>query len=343
MKGDIRHNFSSPLLAISLTTSLWKELKKITFSTFTFHLRATTKLHLPPYKGSTLRGAFGITFKDIVCAVSHKDCNICIIRLTCPYSYIFDTPVPDDSKRMRKYQRIPHPFIVEPPLDKEVIFESGSSLTFGLTLIGKTIDYLPYFIYTFDCIGKEKGIGKGRGKFEIARVTWIDSAGDEKLVYDGDKKVLISSQHPLTINDFSIFQNSGPIILSYLTPVRITYNNHLYSGIEFHVVIRNLLRRLSNLAYFHCGRELNVDFKQLIEKSKQIKTKSADIRWYDWERYSVRQDTKMKMGGVVGKIEYEGNLTEFLPLLKLGEIVHIGKGTAFGLGRYKLLFSIHIK
>ncbi len=54
------------------------------------------------------------------------------------------------------------------------------------------------------------------------------------------------------------------------------------------------------------------------------------------ERYSARQDTRMKMGGFVGKVDYQGNLAEFVPLLKLGERVHIGKGTAFGLGRYEI-------
>jgi CRISPR/Cas system endoribonuclease Cas6 (RAMP superfamily) len=45
----------------------------------------------------------------------------------------------------------------------------------------------------------------------------------------------------------------------------------------------------------------------------------------------------MKMGGFVGKVDYQGNLAEFFPLLKLGERVHVGKGTAFGLGKYEIL------
>jgi len=58
------------------------------------------------------------------------------------------------------------------------------------------------------------------------------------------------------------------------------------------------------------------------------------LRWYDWERYSSRQETRMRLGGLVGEVEFEGELAEFLPYLFLGELIHLGKGTSFGLGRY---------
>jgi integron integrase len=43
------------------------ELAKIAVGRFRFHLRAQTPLLLPPYLGSTLRGAFGLSFKGAVC------------------------------------------------------------------------------------------------------------------------------------------------------------------------------------------------------------------------------------------------------------------------------------
>ena len=139
---------------------LLQELKKINFASFSFHIRATTELRLPPFKGSTLRGAFGIAFKDTVCVMDHRDCDRCILRLKCCYPYIFDTPIPDESARMHNYPSAPHPFVIEPPLETKTIYECGDPLIFGLTLIGKAVDYLPYFIYAFERLGERWGIGR---------------------------------------------------------------------------------------------------------------------------------------------------------------------------------------
>ncbi len=44
----------------------------------------------------------------------------------------------------------------------------------------------------------------------------------------------------------------------------------------------------------------------------------------------------MKLGGFVGRITFEGDLTPFLPYIRIGEAVHVGKATSFGLGRYRI-------
>jgi hypothetical protein len=111
-------------------------------------------------------------------------------------------------------------------------------------------------------------------------------------------------------------------------------NEDLVVEPEFHHLIRGLLRRISNLSYFHYGERLPLDFKGLIERASNIKVKDRATQWYDWERYSSRQNTRMKLGGFIGKAGFEGDMKEFMPFIKLGEILHVGKGTGFGLGRY---------
>lgn len=61
------------------------------------------------------------------------------------------------------------------------------------------------------------------------------------------------------------------------------------------------------------------------------------LRWLDWERYSTRQQTGMKFGGWVGEITYKGNFQKYLPILKMGEHIHVGKAVTFDLGKYRIM------
>ncbi len=119
---------------------------------------------------------------------------------------------------------------------------------------------------------------------------------------------------------------------------RLYYNERLVFDLEFHILVRQLLLRISLLSYFHCGIEASMlDFKGLINKAQEVKATDRNLRWYDWERYSGRQETRINMGGFVGRIVFTGDLTPFWPYLLLGEYVHVGKGSSFGLGKYEIL------
>ena len=67
-----------------------------------------------------------------------------------------------------------------------------------------------------------------------------------------------------------------------------------------------------------------------------VKVKESSLKWFDWERYSGRQETKMKMGGFIGSVSFEGTFTPFVPYVLLGSYIHVGKGTSFGLGKYEV-------
>lgn len=306
---------------------------------FEFTLVARETLKLPYYKGSTFRGAFGTVFKRVVCVTRKDNCLGCLLKGHCIYSYVFETPPPSESRIMRKYEAAPHPFVIEPPIEMITIYEKGMSIKFNLVLIGKALEYLPYFIYAFEEIG-EVGLGKDRGKYFLKSVKLLND--DKSLiptVYDSDSKTIDSfvSSSLEIIAPNTVSSGSESIALSFITPTRISYNNTLAMEIEFHILIRNLLRRLSLLSYFHCeGDILDWDFKQIIEMASRVKCIHRNLEWIDWERYSSRQDTKMKLGGFSGNIAFEGDIKPFMSLIKAGELLHIGKSTTFGLGKYVL-------
>lgn len=273
---------------------------------FVLSLRALDVIELPPYKGSTFRVGFGTAFKKVVCVIKRTECDLCLLKAKCIYSYIFETPPPEDSEILRKYEKAPHPFIIEPPPETKRIYRAGETITFNLILIGKAIDYLAYFIYTFIELGKI-GIGKGRGHYELT-----DVFCDGKTIYhnsDGQLKYFPANLPTISesIRHTNGFGNTDTITFNFLTPTRLVVNEDLVVEPEFHHLIRGLLRRISTLSYFHYGERLYLDFKGLIARASGIKVKDRDTQWYDWERYSSRQDTRMKLGGFIGSVSYEGD------------------------------------
>src|SRR5262245_16728654 len=161
-----------------MMATLSEALARISLLPVQLTLQARDPLQLPSYKGSTLRGGFGTVFKETVCVVEHRDCARCLLRTRCAFPYVFDTPVPEDAARMRKYPAAPHPFVFLPPREEKTLYRPGETLTFALTLIGKGADFLPYFIYTFERLGERYGLGKGRGRFSVESVAWLSPEGE---------------------------------------------------------------------------------------------------------------------------------------------------------------------
>ena len=531
-----------------------KGIEEFRVARYEFIIEAVDNLFLPPYKGSTFRGGFGTAFRNIACSARRTDCRDCMLRHACPYAYVFETAPPDGSEALTKFEHVPHPFVLEPPLTGKREFVPGDELTVGLVLIGRGIEFLPYFIVAFQEFGR-MGIGRGRGRFRLKRVyasvgafceqgksrwderrvgpagaeqferephrgqpgesegiagvrtappvsapqsgessrsqygtadcsplsaTFItpsgreglskgcdlagsssalspatssavpdpapapdtasnlaagpapgtrdgDSCGARALVFDGkENKVymrdavvtwadiletadtILAPLHPArgqgleagcvpgpaesggpdgldpaggqslkggqpsgACGDASggfgsavpsasasaasfgslglsvASESRGPSVTAcrsavprvtvvFRTMTRLKFQGGLEDRPEFHVLIRSLLRRTSSLLYFHHGTRLDMDFRGFISQAETVRLAALNTRWVDWERYSSRQDTRMKLGGLVGTATYEFNdarLAEFfLPWLVLGEYVHVGKGCTFGLG-----------
>jgi hypothetical protein len=180
------------------------------------------------------------------------------------------------------------------------------------------------------------GIGQRKGRYTLEEVSWLDAAGEAVPIYDGSRKTLTDSFHSLSLSQLSVSPSPSSVAISFLTPTGIKYGERLTMDCEFHIFFRTLLRRLSLLSYFHCDGEFPRDRRDVIERAQKVETVEQDLRWYDWERYSNRQEVRMRLGGFIGRVTYRGDLAEFLPYLLLGTYTHVGKGATFGLGRYEV-------
>ncbi|MBN1271067.1 MAG: CRISPR system precrRNA processing endoribonuclease RAMP protein Cas6 [Candidatus Aminicenantes bacterium] len=236
---------------------------------------------------------------------------------------------------MRKYQKGPHPFVLEPPQSKRKVYSEGENLHFHMILLGRAVEYLPLIIRSFLLLGNY-GIGQKNGKYRLE----IVRTGKEKIYQAGQENINKFSTEKLCITPNGIDVKSASqseIDINFITQTHIIYREKSSDHPEFHMVIRNLLRRISLISYFHCGGlRLPWDFKIIIKEAEKIKIKSSNLIWKNTERYSYRQQKEIPISGVTGAVKYQGNIPPFLSLLKAGELLHIGKGTSMGLGKIKI-------
>jgi len=239
---------------------------------------------------------------------------------------------------------LPHPFVIEPPATEQTEFQAGDEFEIGLVLFGKSVSFLPYFVYTFDQMGRV-GLGRGKGRFELTAVYARDDLANENKIeiYDNQSQMLNGNFKTWKHTDLLLqpqWDNDGQLNIKLLTPTRILNKNRLVSQIPFDLLMRNILRRISLLGRIHCESDWDLPYKDILSQAEQdVQLVKSNTSWYNWERYSNRQRTRMNMGGIMGNLVYEGELAPFIPLIVLGQFTHIGKNTTFGLGKYVIIFN----
>ncbi len=315
--------------------------EKFRVAKFKFILEAREAIHLPPYKGSALRGGFGMSFRKTCCVMDNQDCRTCQLNQSCAYSYIFETPHTDNMNINYQSNNLPHPFVIEPPATDRRIFNPGDEIYFGLVLIGKSLEYLPYFVFAFYQLG-QMGLGSGKGKFYLKSVLAVDqpNGAPDNPIYNAQTQMLNADFNPWNLPEIlaaSEKSQTQSLFLNFTTPTRLLDQNQLTNQLSFELLIRSILRRVSLLGRIHCGTSWELPFNEIIETARQsVNTIQQKFDWSDWERYSTRQKQRMKLGGIIGTVNYTGQLAPFFPFILLGEFVHIGKNTTFGLGRYQI-------
>lgn len=310
----------------------------LNFARFIFTMQAVQDTKLPYYKGSTLRGALGHAFKKLACLTRRGHCRECMFLPRCAYAYVFETPAVTVEEDFN-HHFIPHPFIIEPPLDGRHIYTAGDEMEFILLLMGRGLDYLPFFITSFEHAASV-GFGAARGAFTLKDVDQL-LAGGRKPVWRGGAR-LKGEPLPEDLTAISSFDDSSEkkpstkITLELQTPTRLFMNGKPVENVDFTLFLRSVFRRLDLLGRAHGNGPLKLPFRDFLSQAAAVQTLESKLTWCDWSRYSERQKKHVLMGGLTGQITFSGRLRPFLPFLYMAQVVHVGKGTVYGMGKVEL-------
>ena len=211
-------------------------------------------------------------------------------------------------------------------------FCAGETLQFNLILFGKTIVYFSQYMNAFYALGTQ-GVGKNYSKFYIISVT--NNRKEELLI---NNNIYMKNYKVQTVKEYveyRIKQLENKEILNILvfkTPLALKYQNELLFEFNAEAIMRAVKRRIYMLDCFE-----NIEGEEYYTKNFEIpniiKQESSKIKV---KRYSSRQDSKMVLSGIEGYAEFESIDRETLCLLLAGELIHIGRNTSFGFGRYRV-------
>ena len=102
----------------------------------------------------------------------------------------------------------------------------------------------------------------------------------------------------------------------------------------FRSLLKNILTRIANISFAYCGYEEFLQFPEILFEAGKVRTAKENLIWEDWRHPAIKQKKpNSHQGGYYGDITYHGDIKKFWPILRLGEIMHVGKNTSYGLGR----------
>lgn len=298
--------------------------------------RAREQVHLPAFSGSSLRGAFGTALYDLVCV--HRDrseCAGCPLEPACTYPALFAPRAATDQPGASGFADLPRPYVFRPRMGEQVLVP-GAPLEWRVTLIGRAIPHLPYFVLAWKAMG-DRGVGRARGKFDFLAVDSLDPEGAViQRLYDRETNRLQAPDRVIEASDLRPCDNAAALEIRFITPTLLKHAGREATVPEFHLLWRALQRRLSTLRMAHGAGRVEMDFAAAIRLAEAVRLESWESREITWHRYSRRQDQRIPMGGFVGRAVYAGELGPFLPALRLGALVGVGDNCVFGQGEYVL-------
>jgi hypothetical protein len=215
------------------------ELPDLDLLRLDFRLRAEDSVALPPFLGSTIRGALGAALKQVFCFVPHETTENCWFAEACPYQYIFESknlghiPAGELHPFLKGQKEFPHPFVLLPPapfkkrcaaggadlrrfknLNEDYQsnhFSRGEALDFSLLLIGKATRHWPHVLVAVRLLA-HNGLGEqaARVPFSLVKAFAHDTRGKSVEVFsEMSRRVSVGGVAPVKLPQIVNLQTSA--------------------------------------------------------------------------------------------------------------------------------------
>ena len=324
---------------------LW--LEKLRWREAWLNLEAAEPATLPPYLGSTIRGALGHLLRAVLCEGSGCG-HECQRPDTCRYYSLFErqgdgakpfillAPPPPGLEEIAMGGPVNLPYRTGAPHRGETIpalrceagwkFNPGGEVRFGLRLMGPISSALAAII---EAVARF-GLALAGAQFHM--VSARDAAG--QVLYDRRfpaAPVQMPAWQSLTMER----ETAHRVRIVFLFPAVFKLDRApTFSPVEFAArFFEHSLGRAVQMYQACSGVRL-----PWVE-APPVEAALAGHRLFHYElpRHSFRQDKRLDFDGVVGYLDLAGDLSAAMPWARAAEVLHFGQKAAFGLGKVRVL------
>lgn len=298
----------------------------IRYTKLNFTIKLIKDSILPISKSSAIRGGMGSILLEMYCIYENYECKKCDFNNNCCANNILNTRLDMEVNFLN--DNVGSSYIIECS-DSRTNFKKDDLLEFSIILWGKNIINIPNIIYAFNILGATKGLNNNQFSIESIKNDDFFEISNYTSVHIDKANIKIESLSDY-INERK-FKVKSISSISFITPYRLKREGNYVDNVNVFDVVNSINRRLTILNAME-GKK----YEPYVPKNIPSIV-SSSISWSDIQRYSNRQKTKMKLGGIIGKISFEQiDDIQFIEMLLAGEIMHIGKNVSFGYGKYEI-------
>ncbi len=322
-----------------------------------FRFRALDRIYFPPGKAAnTLRGALGMALPQFSVTVAASD-RAATVRERPVDLHPRSRPDGCGSEELRAvrsgadffkasdgrssvaahapsgFADPPRPFILRTQALEAGApsHDAGSIFSFDIHLFLPDPSEIHTIAAAFERYSSQ-GIGPAQGRMDLVSISTLSANRTEtEFLSTG------SAAHPIHL---SLTPGSAPVsrlVIAFTTPTELKHESSLAAVPEFQILFARLRDRISALHTFYGPGPLEVDFKALAERARNVRLVDSGLEHQAVTRHSSRTGQRHPIGGFTGTAVYEGPLTDFVPWLRAGYWTGVGRQTVWGKGVVQIL------
>jgi len=224
----------------------------------------------------------------------------------------------------------PRPYVFRSE-NRRGTFSAGDSLQAEIILFGNFTNWVAVVLQAME-LAAYRGFGASRQRYGLADAVIVGPGGKEFSAHDKVSDEMCFKIFPPRLE---VFEQRKNAFFEAITPVNVDKKTYpqLFDAEFF---LNSFIRRISNLS--RCWGDngwSDFPFSDYLRELKPCKILSNNMQRFQTSRYSLTQSREFPIKGFIGNFSISDVPVSLLESLTHLENVHIGKGTAWGMGHVR--------